>query len=624
MSARAFLSLLSAFLLSMALPAEEYVVDGAFAGKKPAERASRDIPFVRDMRKASGVSFDLTVDDVGKFSGFTFYFHSGDGWYRRDFSPGASGRKTRVYVGKSGLSREGSPSGWRHVDKVRVSGWRGGTSNARMTVANLRVEGADAPAVVVQTEPGQAFPQRLADRLTELGVETAAVSADDVDADLLKGVQLVFVPGEPPAKSGLAKLLKAFARRGGKAVFGAERLPALQKDAPPGALKAFVVGKLPAFAGRIALAERREAVRRELESDSVLREPAGPAWEFRAFWCHNPWGLKGRTWDETAAFLKGSGFNAVVVNLAWGGSAAYPSDVLPLAWTARKDDPFAACRSACLRHGVAMHVWKVCFGLDWDVPKAFVERMRAEGRLQRTADGREVRWLCPSHPANRRLEVEAMAELAKKGPDGIHFDYIRFPGADSCFCATCRAAFERTLGEPVADWPRAVRGGGPLAVRWNVFRRGLITGIVRETSRIVRRESPHVRISAAVFGDVESARASIGQDWAEWIRSGYLDFVCPMDYTDSLGLFEGLIARQRRLDGACAVYPGIGLSSDGASARNAAARVAAQVGACRRYGFRGFCVFNLDAAAVEALALLSRGPCAPARWYESMPFMELL
>ena len=47
-------------------------------------------------------------------------------------------------------------------------------------------------------------------------------------------------------------------------------------------------------------------------------------------------------------------------------------------------------------------------------------------------------WLCPNHPANRKLEMDAMLELAlEKDVDGIHYDYFRYADFSSkwCFCA---------------------------------------------------------------------------------------------------------------------------------------------------------------------------------------------
>ena len=70
---------------------------------------------------------------------------------------------------------------------------------------------------------------------------------------------------------------------------------------------------------------------------------------------------------------------------------------------------------------------------------------------------------------------------------------------------------------------------------------------------------PGIAISAAVFGAYPSCRESVAQDWPEWIKAGYLDFVCPMDYTQSDLGFVGLVTSQLQLvDGRIPLYPGIG------------------------------------------------------------------
>ena len=110
--------------------------------------------------------------------------------------------------------------------------------------------------------------------------------------------------------------------------------------------------------------------------------------------------------------------------------------------------------------------------------------MDAKGRAQR-------RWLCPSHPANQQLEIDAMVELAKKGADGVHFDYIRYPGGESCFCAGCRARFEAALGHAVTNWPGAVYGAkATLKREWTRFRTGNISRVVETVATRVRREAP--------------------------------------------------------------------------------------------------------------------------------------
>jgi hypothetical protein len=67
-----------------------------------------------------------------------------------------------------------------------------------------------------------------------------------------------------------------------------------------------------------------------------------------------------------------------------------------------------------------------------------------------TFDGKpQDAWLCPSHPANQALELNALVEIARNyDVAGLHLDYIRYPGKDYCFCAGCRQRFEASLGKP--------------------------------------------------------------------------------------------------------------------------------------------------------------------------------
>jgi len=274
-------------------------------------------------------------------------------------------------------------------------------------------------------------------------------------------------------------------------------------------------------------------------------------------------------------------------------------------------DTFAACKAACLKYGVRFHVWKVCYNLGGTRPPAeFVAKLKAEGRLQMSYGGKEEKWLCPSHPANQKLESDAFVELAKKGPHGIHFDYIRYPGRDNCFCDGCRERFEKAYGA-VANWPEDVRKIPARVAEWNEFRRAAITAVVRDVARRVRAEAPGVEISAAVFDNYATCRDGVGQDWVLWCREGLLDFVCPMDYTNATSLFAGIVARQKGLLGDFPFYPGIGLSSSGADSSGRLRRVVEQIVECRKAGCRGFTVFNFDAAAEEVLPVLSRGPTRP-------------
>jgi uncharacterized lipoprotein YddW (UPF0748 family) len=238
--------------------------------------------------------------------------------------------------------------------------------------------------------------------------------------------------------------------------------------------------------------------------------------------------------------------------------------VLPVApdvASGAKGDQIAQCLAACRKYGIKCHVWKVNWNLGWNAPKDFVERMRKDGRLQVDINGKPIDWLCPSNPDNQKLEIDSMIEVATKYEvDGIHFDYIRYPGPECCFCPACRERFEKLIGQKVANWPQDLRKPGELREKWLEFRRSNITAVVAAVSEAVRKARPKMQISAAVFTSWPSTRDSEGQDWKLWCDKGYVDFVCPMDYTEHTGLFAGMIDQQVKWAGKVPCYPGIGLS----------------------------------------------------------------
>jgi len=281
--------------------------------------------------------------------------------------------------------------------------------------------------------------------------------------------------------------------------------------------------------------------------------------EFRGTWIHTAYGVRDWGWRRSIRHLRQVGFNAVVPNMLWAGLAHYPSELLPVSEkVAAEGDQIAQCLRWCRRYGIQLHVWKVNYNLS-HAPKEFVEQLRAEGRLQRHRNGSEIKWLCPSDPRNFELERDSMLEVVRKyDVHGIHFDYIRYPHAQACFCDGCQARFEKAEGAKVAKWPDEVLRE-PLKARFARWRQDQITNLVRAVSSEARRIRPGVMVSAAVFNNWESHRYSVGQDWKLWLEEGLLDFVCPMDYTTDPARLEGLVTRQVEwVNGRAPLYIGTG------------------------------------------------------------------
>ena len=331
------------------------------------------------------------------------------------------------------------------------------------------------------------------------------------------------------------------------------------------------------------------------------------AGERRLMWCHSARGMTGRSWDESARFLKERHFTDLIVNLVWGGCAYYRSEQTGVHPSVATDgDALEDCLAACRKHGIKCHVWQVSFRLGNEVDVRRMADYERDGRLQLNKDGeicaQHGRWFCPSHPANKREICGVMTELVRKGVDGIHFDYIRYQGLEGCYCARCRDLFEKKIGHAVARWPQDVLAVGELRSAWRDFRAGLISDYVRETSCAARRIRPGVEVSAAVFRNprVGNFAHTAGQDWPTWCAEGWLDFVCPMDYCESSDAFRETIASQRDFAGKAKIYPGIGFGcwTDGDGALR---RLGEQVLHCRDVGYGGWCLFDINAAGLDAV-----------------------
>lgn len=324
--------------------------------------------------------------------------------------------------------------------------------------------------------------------------------------------------------------------------------------------------------------------------------------ERRMVWCHDPFGITGMDWDKSISILEDNGFTDIVVNMSWAGNANYSSKVLPVSPEAEeRGDQIKLCLAACRRHGIRLHVWRVCWNMGWTAPKEFVGKMKREGRTQVNFDGTaKDNWLCPSDPFNQKLEIAAMVEVAENyAVDGIHFDYIRYPGSTSCFCQGCRDRFERAAGTRVNKWPDGVRSDAGLAKKWLEFRRKNITAVVATVNEKARAARKGIQISAAVFTDWMVHRDEIGQDWKLWCDAGYVDFVCPMDYTTNNRDFQTMVSKQAGWAGKTPCYPGIGLSMWSPADRMA--RLVDQVNITRRMGTGGFIVFNYNRSEAEEI-----------------------
>jgi len=362
--------------------------------------------------------------------------------------------------------------------------------------------------------------------------------------------------------------------------------------------------------GEAAKACELAATARAAMKEAYALAHRGRTGEFRAMWEHSgtgPYPEEG--WGKALDILKANGINAIVPNLWWAGLAHYPSEYLPVAESVAKyGDQMEECVREAHARGIEVHAWKVNWNLG-NAPQEFIDGLRAEGRTMVDVNGEPVDWLCPSHPLNYQLELDTMLEPVRKyDVDGIHFDYIRYLNEDVCYCPGCRERFQADTGLKVTDWPTECYSGD-LHDPYRQWRCDQITRLVRATSEGSRKLKPWVKISAAVFSNYPSTRDSIGQDWLLWVKEGYLDFVCPMDYTDSNASYRRMVARQvAQVAGRVPLCPGVGASAPGQPSD----MTIAQIEIARELGADGFTIFQLDRSkAVDHVPALGQGLLKP-------------
>ena len=346
-----------------------------------------------------------------------------------------------------------------------------------------------------------------------------------------------------------------------------------------------------------------------VEAFARIQRPKSP--EFRGVWDHTGMGLYPGNWSKTARILADAGMHAVFVNVLWAGLAHYDSQVVPQSKTvSRYGDQLKQCVAAAHANRLEVHVWKICWNLS-NAPKSFVAAMRKAGRLQVSDTGKELAWLCPSHPDNVALELKAINEVLKRYPvDGIHLDYVRYPDNNACFCNGCRRRFGQRLGEKITGWPKSAQSG-KLSGKYNAWRSEQITAFVRAVRTRTRKSgvptSKRVMISAAVYSGYPGCINSIGQDWGRWLKEDLVDFVCPMDYTVNNDAFKTMVRRQLALANAGGrVFPGLGVTA--MESQLTPDQVIEQIRQTRAAGAGGFVLFDLNRSLEkDVLPILSFG-----------------
>ena len=492
------------------------------------------------------------------------------------YSTSLAGHLKRWLAGESVASQVVTPSQMpAALAKERLAFLVGFSSPTPGEIASLRAFRARGGKLVVFHSSSPALADMMG--VKPVGYRTAAYPGEfsrmDFSAKVPEGLpasirQTSSVLHRARAIEGRSRVIASWANRQGRSTgepawlasgAGFWMTHVLQADGDED-LKAQLLGALVgstspglwSFAGHC---RRREAKRQETLAYAKRQAPARG--EIHATWDQSGCGLYPGDWARTMRVLKAGRITDLFVNVGGAGFAHYPSGVLPRSKTFEQEgDQLAACLAAAKGTGIRVHAWLICFSTTRATPDR-LEVFRRRGWRLKSKSGALAAHLDPSNAAVQEYVLSAVGEIQSRYPvAGVHLDFVRWDDS---------AAKPKNAAASVSRF-------------------------VAEARRRVQRPK---WLTAAVYGKYPSCVASVGQDWVGWLDMGVVDYVVPMDYSESLAVFESLLKQHAATKSrARRTIAGIGVTAN--ESRLDARRVIDQINLVRRYGLAGEALFDLD------------------------------
>lgn len=293
--------------------------------------------------------------------------------------------------------------------------------------------------------------------------------------------------------------------------------------------------------------------------------------------------------------------------------AYYKSDLVPLA--DGLDGSFDPLEYLLARSGkFKVHAWVNVFYLwsaetdpssnehllftrpQWSAVSNTGISMRAEGLKSLKEKNKEGYFISPANDEFQEYFLTVIDEIVSRYKiDGIHLDYIRYAGAEYDYSEAMRSKFILSYhSDPLQMIKQTNLNGKKTRFdnAWAEFRRNELTTFVSNIRIRVVSKKPSVRLSAAVWADIDMAKNEMFQDWPEWIKLGYIDFAVPMNYATDNKVFEKRIKDFQSLlpDSAFSgkIIMGISMYNQNAESMNE------KVAVCRKFGLIGISFFSYE------------------------------
>jgi len=331
--------------------------------------------------------------------------------------------------------------------------------------------------------------------------------------------------------------------------------------------------------------------------------------------------------DQVVADSRHGKFNLLFVQVHGRGDAYYRSHFVPrseaLAETPPDYDPLEYALQQGHAAGLQVHAWLNALYVwpypppyplspqhavnshpEWLVADDEGRNLTQYNQAERVRESSEGLYLDPANPLVRSYFQQVCREVAEEyDVDGIHLDFIRYPGPRWGFNQGPLEAFITRWGvDPrlLSVWvqspmpERFIEKKLPRHLRWQYYyyslwaeqKSGYITELIRAIHREVRSVNHQAILSAAVFPDPQVAYFLKGQDWPTWLSQGYVDLIVPMVYHgDYYRVLAQMAEAKNRAEGRL-VFAGLGAWIKDPLA------IEQEVGGLKGIGIDGFSYFS--------------------------------
>ncbi len=342
--------------------------------------------------------------------------------------------------------------------------------------------------------------------------------------------------------------------------------------------------------------------------------------EVRALWVVRSSLTSPEAVDRMVAAAQQSGFNTLLLQVRGLGDSYFLNGVEPRALALASQpafDPLADAITKAHARGLAVHAWidvNLVAGTDVPLDRQHIAHRHPEwlmvpreiaadlagldpagpeylGRLTRFARAKaaelEGLYLSPATSASVEYTTSVVRDIVQRyDVDGVHLDYLRYPGADFDYGRETLAAFSRATG---AASPEAAPD------RWRAFRMDRLTALLTELRHAIKTARPSAAVSVAVAPEPRLASAEL-QDVARWLDAGLVDVVCATPYTSDGATFVAQLAAAQAEAGGRALWAGIGAN------QLSTEQTLDNIQAARRLGVGGIVLFSYDSLIAPARA----------------------